>query len=214
VFTRSADPLIDEAGLVAGFADAQAGHLPLLCTINAARVLSSTAGLLGVDLAKFDALARQGGSDAGGLTMIPYFDGERTPNLPEATGTLHGLTRSAFTPENLASAAVLAIANSLSDCLDLLRGIGASAEQVLLTGGGANSPAMRAALADTAELPVVVPEVREYVAIGAARQAAWAATGRLPRWKRRVEEVVRPGPCPGARAYRARYRRLRPETAP
>jgi xylulokinase len=208
VFTRSPVPLADQTGLTAGFADAQGGHLPLLCTINAARVLTSTAALLGVDLAKFDALARSGPGDATGLTMLPYFDGERTPDLPLATGTLHGLTRKSFTPENLARAAVLAVANSLADCLETLRAIGAPLNRVLLIGGGAKSPALRSALADTIDMPVVIPEVGEYAAIGAARQAAWMVAARPPVWTRRDKEVVQPARDAGARDYRRRYGQL------
>jgi xylulokinase len=90
VFAKSLAPVIDPSGLTAGFADATGDYLPLLCTLNAAQVLSATADLLGVALTRFDELASAGHSAAGGLTMLPYFSGERTPNLPSATGTLHG----------------------------------------------------------------------------------------------------------------------------
>ncbi|GGG62373.1 xylulokinase [Kocuria dechangensis] len=209
VFSRSAAPVVDPSGVTAGFADATGDHLPLLCTLNAARVMTSTAQLLSVDLDRFTELARSGPSDAHGLTMLPYFDGERTPNFPDATGQLHGLTRASFTPENLARAAVLAVANSLADCLDVLRGIGAPVERILLIGGGAKSEALRSVLPDTFGMPVEVPRAQEYVALGAARQAAWAATGRPPRWGRRIESVLEPTGDPGAGEYRARYGRLR-----
>jgi xylulokinase len=209
VFSRATVPVVDSSGVTAGFADATGDHLPLLCTLNAARVMTSTAELLSVDLAKFEALALSAAADAEGLTMLPYLDGERTPNLPCATGQLHGLTRASLTPENLARAAVLAVANSLADCLDVLRGIGVPVEQVLLIGGGAKSAALRALLPDTLGLPLAVPQVREYVALGAARQAAWAATGRAPAWGRRIEAVLAPSGEAGVRAYRARYAELR-----
>lgn len=209
VFTRSMDPVTDPAGTVAGFADAAGAYLPLLCTLNAARVMTSTAELLSVHLPAFEALALAGAEDAGGLTMLPYLDGERTPNLPHATGQLHGLTRVSMTPENLARAAVLAVANSLADCLDVLRGLGVPVEQVLLIGGGANSAALRAVMPDTFGVPVAVPQVREYVALGAARQAAWAATGSPPHWGRQVEAELAPANGSGAEQYRQRYRALR-----
>jgi xylulokinase len=101
------------------------------------------------------------------------------------------------------------VANSLADCLDVLRGIGAPAEQVLLVGGGAKSAALRAVLPDTFGMPVSLPEVREYVALGAARQAAWAATGQLPHWGRQIEAVVEPTGDRGAAEYRARYAEMR-----
>jgi xylulokinase len=209
VFARSRDPVVDPSGVTAGFADAAGDHLPLLCTLNAARVLTTTAKLLSVDLERFDTLALDGTADAGGLTLLPYFDGERTPNLPDATGQLHGLTRGSLTPENLARAAVLAVANSLADCLDVLRSIGAPVRQVLLIGGGASSAGLRSVLADTLTMPVAVPQTREYVALGAARQAAWAATGHAPRWGRRIDAVLEPRSEAGAQEYRSRYVGLR-----
>lgn len=213
VFSRSAEPVVDPSGVTAGFADATGQHLPLLCTLNAARVLASTAQLLSVDLDRFTELALSGPSDAGGLTMLPYFDGERTPNVPDATGRLHGLTRASFTPENLARAAVLAVANSLADCLDILRNLGAPVERVLLIGGGARSAALRAVLPDTFGLPVELPRAQEYVALGAARQAAWAATGRQPGWERHVIARLEPTGDPGTAAYRGRYRQVRSSLA-
>lgn len=97
------------------------------------------------------------------------------------------------------------MANSLTDCLDVLRGTGFSTEQVLLIGGGARSRALRSGLADMLGRAVAVPEVREYVAIGAARQAVWAATGQLPSWGRHIEDIVTPVPSHGADDYRRRY---------
>jgi xylulokinase len=209
IFSRSAASVCDPSGITAGFAAATGDHLPLLCTLNAARVMTSTAALLSVGLARFDALALAGKDDAGGLTMLPYFDGERTPNLPDAAGQLHGLTRDAFTPENLARGAVLAVANALADCVDRLGAAGAPVRRLLLIGGGAKSAALRALLPGTLAAPVTLPAAREYVALGAGRQAAWAATGRLPNWGRRIEAVLEPSADSGAAAYRARYARLR-----
>jgi xylulokinase len=97
VFTSAPSPMPDPTGAVAGFADAAGGHLPLLAMLNSARVMAATASMLGVDLAKLDALALAAGSDAGGLTFLPYLDGERSPNLPHASGSLAGLTRSNMT---------------------------------------------------------------------------------------------------------------------
>lgn len=211
VFARSPGPVIDPTGVTAGFADATGGHLPLLCTINAARVMTSMAGLLGADLEEFTRLAAAGPSDAGGVTLLPYFDGERTPNLPEATGRLNGLTRESLNRENLARAAVLSVANSLADCLDILRGLGVAVDRVLLIGGGAKSAALRSVLPDTLSVPVSVPRAGEYVALGAARQAAWAATGALPGWPRVIDTVLEPTGDEGVHRFRERYARLRTE---
>ena len=107
----SADP----SGAIAGFADATGRFLPLVCTINAALVLDSVAGLLGTDAAGLSARALAAAPGAGGITLLPYFDGERTPVRPAATGTLHGLTTRNATPENLARAAVEAVLASLAE---------------------------------------------------------------------------------------------------
>ncbi len=112
----SADP----SGAIAGFADATGRFLPLVCTINAALVLDSVAALLGTDPDGLSARALAAGPGAGGLTLLPYFDGERTPVRPDATGVLHGLTTHNATPENLARAAVEAVLASLADVAALL----------------------------------------------------------------------------------------------
>jgi xylulokinase len=104
---------------------------------------------------------------------------------------------------------VLAVVNSLADCLDSLRGTGTPIERLLLIGGGAKSAALRSVLPDTVGMTVAVPEVREYVALGAARQAAWAATGRLPKWGRRIEAELQTTDARGPAIYRQRYAQLR-----
>ena len=206
VFACSPEPPRDPTGTTAGFADATGRFLPLLCTLNAARVMTSTAQLLGVDLDEFTRLATAGPADAGGLTMLPYLDGERTPNLPRATGRLEGMTRASLTRENLARAAVLSVANSLADCLDVLRGVGVAVERVLLIGGGAKSEALCSVLPDALGMSVAVPQPDEYVARGAARQAAWVATGELPQWSRAVGRELHPSRDRGpAQAFRRRY---------
>ncbi len=179
--TASADP----SGIVAGFADATGRFLPLACTLNAARVLTATSAMLGVELAEFDELALAAAPGSGGLTFLPYLDGERTPNLPDAKGTLYGLTRANMTSENLARAAVEGMLCGLAAGLDALREQGLEVRRVLLIGGGAQSTAVRAVAPIVFGVPVVIPEVAEYVAVGAARQAAWAlaSSSEPPRWQ-------------------------------
>ncbi|WP_410663002.1 xylulokinase [Amycolatopsis sp. lyj-84] len=179
--TASADP----SGIVAGFADATGRFLPLACTLNAARVLTATSAMLGVELAEFDELALAAAPGSGGLTFLPYLDGERTPNLPDASGTLFGLTRANMTSENLARAAVEGMLCGLAAGLDALREKGLEVRRVLLIGGGAQSAAVRAVAPIVFGVPVVIPEVAEYVAVGAARQAAWAlaSSSEPPRWQ-------------------------------
>ncbi|MGH3746200.1 MAG: FGGY family carbohydrate kinase, partial [Micromonosporaceae bacterium] len=169
-------PSADPSGIVAGFADATGRHLPLACTLNAARVLDTAATLLGVDHAGLSDLALSAPPGAGGLVTVPYLEGERTPNRPLATGSMHGLTSDTFTPACLARAAVEGLLCGLADALDELVAMGARIDRVFLVGGGARSAALRAIAPAILGRPVAVPEPGEHVADGAARQAAWALT--------------------------------------
>ncbi|HEY0932913.1 MAG TPA: FGGY family carbohydrate kinase [Trebonia sp.] len=204
----SADP----SGLVSGFADATGRFLPLACTLNAARVLDVTARMLGTDAAGLSDLALKAEPGAGGLVLLPYLDGERTPNRPAANGVLRGLTTANATPENLARAAVEAVLCSLADAVDCLRPGGITPSRVVLTGGAAKSAAVRAIAPAVFGLPVVLPEAAEYVALGAARQAAWALAGTTepPSWPARPFETLETGAAPGVREQ---YGALRDDAA-
>ncbi|MFC8039972.1 xylulokinase [Paenarthrobacter sp. NPDC057355] len=182
VFAVSDTPSRDSSGLVAGFADATGHYLPLACTLNATRIFDATAALLDVSLDELGTLALSAPEGAGGLTLVPYFEGERTPNLPEATGSLHGLTLSNYTPANLARAAIEGVVCSLADGLAALQAQGVEARRIILVGGGAQSEAVQQVAASAFGLPVFVPKPGEYVADGAARQAAGVLTGQLPEW--------------------------------
>ena len=204
-------PSADPSGAIAGFADATGGFLPLVCTINAALVLDSVAALLGTDADGLSARALAAAPGAGGITLLPYFDGERTPVRPGATGVLHGLTTRNATPENLARAAVEAVLASLAEVAGLLHHDGTKPERVLLIGGGARSEAVRAAAPGIFGVPVDVPEPEEYVALGAARQAAWALAGTPdpPAWPRRPAQRYEGPAQPG---IRERFAALRDAT--
>ncbi|MET7401236.1 xylulokinase [Dactylosporangium sp. NPDC005572] len=184
VFGVAERPVADTSGTVAGFADATGRHLPLVATLNAARVLTAAAALLGVDLSTLDSLARSAAPGAGGLTLLPYLDGERTPNLPDAKGLLNGLTRGNANPANLARAAYEGMLCGLADGLDAVRALGVPVERVLLIGGAAASEAVREIAPALLGVPVSVPAPAEYVAVGAARQAAWSLAGGAepPSW--------------------------------
>jgi xylulokinase len=191
-FGVSEMPAADASGLVAGFADATGRFLPLVCTLNAARVLVTVADLLGLSLAEFDELALSAPPGAGGLTLLPYLDGERTPNLPDARGLLAGLTRMNASAANLARAAVEGMLSGLADALDALRDQGVPVNRVLLIGGAAKSRAVRAVAPALFDTQVSVPRPGEYVALGAARQAAWTLSGRAepPQWPVEAAEVT------------------------
>jgi xylulokinase len=183
-YAVAAEPAADESGLVAGFADATGRFLPLVATVNAARILTVTARLLGTDPAGLSRLALAAPAGAGGLTLLPYLDGERSPNRPDASGVLQGMTSTNTTPENLARAAVEALLCSLADAIDNLADCGITAQRVILIGGAARSEAVRRIAPAVFGVPVTVPQPAEYVALGAARQAAWALSGAEspPEW--------------------------------
>ena len=176
VFAVSERRTIDPTGTVAGFADADGHFLPLVATLNAARVLDAIGRVLGVDHAELSRLALAAEPGAAGLTLVPYFEGERTPNLPDATASLTGMTLASTTRENLARAAVEGMLSGLAAGLEALRGLGVPLERALLVGGGAQSEAVQAIAPQVLGIPVEVPEPGEYVALGAARQAARIAS--------------------------------------
>jgi xylulokinase len=163
----------DPEGIVAGFADATGRHLPLVCTLNGAPVLAAVATMLGVDFAELDRLAMSAPAGAGGLTLIPYLEGERSPNLPEATGALHGVTTRNLNAANIARAAVEGLLSSMTYCIERIIAHGVDVKRIILVGGGARSEAVRQIAPALWGVPVHVPAAAEYVALGAARQAAW-----------------------------------------
>jgi xylulokinase len=198
VYTVGDEPTADPTGIVAGFADATGRHLPLVCTLNAGKVTDAMARLLGVDHGRFDELALAAPPGAGGLTLIPYLDGERTPDRPDATGVLSGI-RSDVGREQLARAAVEGVVCGLLDGLDALSAFAPADGRVILVGGGARSAAYRQVLADLSGRAVLVPGDTEQVAAGACVQAAAVVSGTDPadvadRWGLGAGAVVEPGP--------------------
>jgi xylulokinase len=168
---------------VAGFADASGIFLPLVATLNAARVLDAIAGLLGVDHDELGQLALAAEPGSGGLVLQPWFEGERTPNRPDATATVFGMTLSNTTRNDVARAAIEGLLCGLAAGLDAVRSVGVEARRILLIGGAAQNPAVSGIAAQVFDVPVVVPEPVEYVARGAAVQAAWVASGERPDWE-------------------------------
>jgi xylulokinase len=206
----AAQPSADETGTIAGFADATGAFLPLVCTLNAARVLDSAARLLSVSHDELARLALSAPSGAGGLVLVPYLDGERTPNRPDATGALHGLQSATMTPAFVARAAVEGLLCGLADGIDALTGAGIDVRRVLLIGGGARSEAVRRIAPHIVGVPVAVPEPSEYVADGAARQAAWVLSGapEPPPWSIGTTETYEGSPDPSVRERYAEVRDL------
>jgi xylulokinase len=211
-YAVTAEPSADPSGQVSGFADATGRFLPLVATLNAARVLDVTARMVGTDAAGLSDLALKASPGAEGLVLLPYLNGERTPNRPNANGVLRGLTTSNATPENLARAAVEAVLCSLADAVDCLRPCGITPSRILLTGGAAKSRAVREIAPAIFGLPVVIPEPAEYVALGAARQAAWALAGTdaPPAWESAPSTTHE---APALPAIREHYAALRDDAA-
>jgi xylulokinase len=191
VASVSDTPATDSSGVVAGFADATGRFLPLACTLNGARVLDVTADLLGVDHDELSALALAAGPGAGGLVQVPYFEGERTPNLPGARAQMHGMSLSNLTRENVARAGVEGLLGLLGAAMEGMRRQGVVINRVVLVGGGARSQSIREVAPQVWGLPVQVPESGDDVADGAARQAAWVLGGddEPPDWKSRRTTV-------------------------
>jgi len=206
-------PSADASGAVAGFADATGRFLPLVATLNAARVLDATATLLGVDHDELSRLALQATPGAGGLVLVPYLEGERTPNRPDATGSLHGLRLATAQPAHLARAMIEGMLCGLADGLDALRAQGADVRRIVLTGGAARSEAVQQIAPQVLGAAVTVPPPGEYVADGAARQAAWVLGGgpEPPEWPITGARLVEAEPTP---EVRERYAAVREMTAP
>jgi xylulokinase len=204
--------IADGTGSVTGFADATGRFLPMATTMNAARILDLQCRLLGVDHDELGRLALMAPSGANGLTISPYYGGERTPNRPDATGTWSGLTPST-TREDIARAAFEALLCSLADAVDLLTGMtGEPARRILMVGGAASNPAVHALAPAILGAPVTVPAAGEYVALGAARQAAWALSGASepPTWEPAAAETHIAEPTP---LVREAYAQLRDRTS-
>lgn len=202
----------DASGIVAGFASGTGDFLPLVCTMNAARVLDATAAVLGVDHQRLADLALSAPPGSGGLVLVPYLEGERTPNLPNACGALHGMTLQTSSPAYVARAAVEGLLCGLADGMDDMVEQGVEIQRVILVGGGARSQAVRQIAPSVFGRPVLVPDQGEYVADGAARQAAWLLNREPdpPQWSLRD---CREFDAPPEPAVRERYRAVSPMTA-
>ncbi|MCD4550065.1 xylulokinase [Schaalia sp. lx-260] len=168
----------DASGLVTGFSDASGNWLPLACTLNASRIIDAMMSVTGLSYQEFDEAALSV-PDAGGLELIPYFEGERTPNLPHATAQLRGMTLANSDRAHVARASVEGLLNLMRYALDAMRALGVSLDRVLIVGGGAKSAAVRALAAEFLDAAVEFPSPGEYVALGAAKQAAEVLARRV-----------------------------------
>ncbi|WP_432074587.1 xylulokinase [Streptomyces wuyuanensis] len=173
VYTASPRPSADPTGTVAGFADARGEWLPLACTLNCTQAVDRIAALLGTD--------REAVEPGGGEVLLPFLDGERTPQLPYASGLVYGL-RHDTTPGRILQAAYEGAVFALLGALEkVLTGLSERDAPLLLIGGGARGTAWRETVRRLSGRAVRVPGAREFVALGAAAQAAGVLTGEDPR---------------------------------
>ncbi|MFI6334373.1 FGGY family carbohydrate kinase [Streptomyces sp. NPDC050535] len=218
------EALIDSSGMITSLADATGMHLPVVSTLNAVRALRGAVELLGLpDLESLSDLAMKSTPGSHGLVMLPYLEGERTPNLPHTAGLLAGLRRESMRPEHLARAAFEGMLCGLADALDVLRGRGVDVRRIFLLGQAAELPAVQAVAPALFGAQVVVPQPADYAAFGAARQAAWAlgvSQGTLdprnpPAWQGPVAQVLEPGEeLAVGQAVRQQYVSVREQTHP
>jgi xylulokinase len=210
LYAVSETPTADTSGLVAGFADASGNYLPLVCTLNATLVTDTVARLLGVDIDALGRLALDAGPRDTPLVLVPYLEGERTPDLPSASGLLTGL-RTATSRSDLARAAYLGVLCGLFAGVEALEDNGVDlAGRRFLVGGGARSQVFQAFAADLWGRPVTVPAADEAVAAGACVQAAAGLTGQplagtAQRWELGSGTEVDPPGVLDAAAVRAAY---------
>lgn len=171
VFTCSETPIIDPRGEIAAFCDSTDRWLPLACTMNVTVATEATRRLFSWTHEQFDGAVLDAPPGADGLTFLPYLQGERTPNLPDARGSFAGITTRNFTPQHMARAVLEGVCNGLAYGLNRLRELGVQPKEVQLTGGGANSPVLRRLLADAFGVPTRALQATDGAALGAARQA-------------------------------------------
>lgn len=173
VYAHAERPLVSPEPAVATFCSSSGGWLALICTMNLTNATTLVRELLGLDLAAFNQRLEQAPIGAGGLCLLPFFNGERVPALPQAQGSLHGMTLDNLTQANLCRAVVEGATFGLRYGLDLLRAAGLHSQSIRLIGGGAKSPLWRQMVADIMHTPVICPREAEAAALGAAIQAAW-----------------------------------------
>lgn len=173
LFAYADQPIVDPQGNIAAFCSSTGGWLPLLCTMNCTLATELMKQPLDIDNAGFDAAIGAAPAASDGLLVLPFFTGERTPNLPRASASVLGLNAENCTKSHLLRATVEGATYGLRFGLDELSRLGIESTEIVLTGGGANSQAWRQIVADVCRLPVVRLVQDEGASFGAALQALW-----------------------------------------
>ncbi len=214
IYAFSHQPVVDPRGEIAAFCDSTGGWLPLLCTMNVTLVTEQFRALFGWDHAALDQAVAAAPPGAGGLALLPYFDGERTPNLPRGTGVLAGLNRQTLSPGSLARAAMEGVTLNMNYGLRRLAALGVKSREIRVTGGGARSPVWRQLMADIFGVPVLAMVEDEGAALGGALQAAWCVAlaedrkARLVDFTTGIVALDEPTRCTPDRQHRALYQDL------
>jgi xylulokinase len=173
LFGFSGKPVIDPTGNLAAFCSSTGGWLPLLCTMNCTVATEELRKLFGLDVTAFDDEAAKAPIGAEGVVVLPFFNGERTPNLPYGRASINGITAANFNRQNIARASLEAAIFGMRIGLEGFRELGFTAREIRLTGGGAKSPLWQHIAANVTGLPVLLPAGDEAAAMGGAIQALW-----------------------------------------
>lgn len=214
IYACTREPIVDPNGEIAAFCSSTGAWLPLLCTMNVTGVTEQIRAIFGYEHAALDTVVEAVPPGAGGLVLLPYLAGERTPNVPEGSGVLLGLNHATFSAAHLARAAMEGVTLGMNHGLRRLAELGVKAREIRVTGGGARSPVWRQIMADIFGVPVVGMVEEEGAALGAALQAAWCVarqegrkTGIAELAKRvvRLDETTR---CLPERKRVQRYREM------
>jgi xylulokinase len=183
LFGFSKKPVVDPTGNLAAFCSSSGGWLPLLCTMNCTVASEEFRKLFGLDVKAFDEQAARAPVGAEGIVVLPFFNGERTPNLPNGRASISGITAGNFKRENLARAALESAIFGMRIGLEGFKTLGFKAKEIRLTGGGCKSPLWQSIAANVMNLPVKIPESAEAAAMGAAIQALWCLENNSQREK-------------------------------
>ena len=214
IYAFAKNPVVDPEGEIAAFCSSTGGWLPLLCTMNVTTVTEQVRALFGLDHAALNAAVEAAPAGAGGLVLLPYFAGERTPNVPEGSGVLLGLTNQTFSAGHIARAAMEGATMGMNYGLRRLADLGVKAKEIRVTGGGAKSPVWRQLMADIFGVPVVAMVEDEGAALGGALQAAWCTSlldgnkAKLTDFTNGIVALDETTRCQPDRARLARYREL------
>ncbi|SHO47864.1 xylulokinase [Desulfopila aestuarii] len=173
IYAHSNTPVIDSRGELAAFCSSSGGWLPLVCTMNVTVATELVRNLFGLSLKEFTQTIAASHVGSGGILLLPFFNGERTPALPNGSATLHGMSTTNFTKANLCRAAMEGVTFGLRYGMEVLERNAIAPNEIRLVGGGAKSPVWRQIVADVFGTPVVSPLTTEAGALGSALQAMW-----------------------------------------